>query len=495
MVKDLSEHAGERWLKGARRTCAGAFLNVRVPAAALLCLTLLAGCTPPRVTGLPASPSSDPLAAALPAFSTPAARLPTPTGVSATDTPTRTPPSPTPALSPTPIPVSDWVRVDWEALDGLPAADYVLYESAGDLHALSTDGKTDRTLVHGRLAGALRYAAGQPAGDRITLTAPSEGAAALDLHRRELSSVSPPRLESSVFSCAPQGSVSPNQRWALFACGPSGQPFLAVKDLQSGQVLTAPNTPGEGRPEDYLSFSWSPDSRWIVYTRSTTRRFPGKSGAAELMLIDAACLDRSFDTCPLQKSGPFAMKELMIVGSPLVTWSPDSQYIALTSGESGFPLLAFNVYTRGFTAIEAADGAHTASGMAWSVDRNWIAFSEGGQVKLISIHGGRVTTLLHGTSAADVRVAGWLSTFPGPVFQVGSILFITGAGHELRLRETPGLQGVLVDVVSAGLYVRIVAGPLDVDGYRWWKLKDDEHNVSGWAIENPDWYAMRGSKK
>jgi WD40 repeat protein len=390
------------------------------------------------------------------------------------------------------------VDVDWGALNALPPADYILYEGSNDLHALSQDGKVDRTIIHNRLAGrpaaptALRYAADQPAGERITLTTLPEGpGSVVDLRRRGAAVLPAAHIDSKVFACSPDGRISPNERWAVFVCGPSAQPFLAVKDLDSGQVLTAPNTASEGRPEDYPSFSWSPDSRWIVYTRTTTRRFPKMQGTAELMLIDAGCLDRSFQTCPLQKSGPFALRDKMLSPAPLVTWSPDSQYFALTTWEGSFPILAFNVYARTFNSVEAVDGAHTASGIAWSVDRSWIAFSEGSQVKLIPMGGGRVTTLRGGQTGGEVRVVGWLSTFPRPVFQVGSILFITGAGHQLRLRETPGLQGTLVEVVSAGFSVRIVSGPVQADGYRWWKLKGDADTVSGWAIENSDWYAMK----
>ena len=52
----------------------------------------------------------------------------------------------------------------------------------------------------------------------------------------------------------------------------------------------------------------------------------------------------------------------------------------------------------------------------------------------------------------------------------------------LNIRQTPGVDGALVEQVAAGGSFTVIDGPMEADGYRWWQL-DNGSGLSGWAIE------------
>ena len=76
---------------------------------------------------------------------------------------------------------------------------------------------------------------------------------------------------------------------------------------------------------------------------------------------------------------------------------------------------------------------------------------------------------------------------PRAVFQVGSRLFITGAGDNLNVRATP--NGVKVGELHSGDFIQITDGPQEANGSRWWKVKAEKGGLEGWCMENPDWYS------
>ncbi|MEJ5201992.1 MAG: DUF3160 domain-containing protein [Anaerolineales bacterium] len=75
-------------------------------------------------------------------------------------------------------------------------------------------------------------------------------------------------------------------------------------------------------------------------------------------------------------------------------------------------------------------------------------------------------------------------------FRIGDVYILTeaGANPPLNLRKSPSKNAAVVkklDMVET--YLTIIDGPVNADGYRWWKIKlyDD---TEGWIVENQEWY-------
>lgn len=82
----------------------------------------------------------------------------------------------------------------------------------------------------------------------------------------------------------------------------------------------------------------------------------------------------------------------------------------------------------------------------------------------------------------------WLSPDLGatqPVeraIQIGDTVLVTvGADGLLKVRSAAGLGGKVQHQVKDGVQLKVEEGPVEADGYRWWKLTGS--GVSGWAAE------------
>ncbi|RMD83237.1 MAG: SH3 domain-containing protein [Chloroflexi bacterium] len=73
-----------------------------------------------------------------------------------------------------------------------------------------------------------------------------------------------------------------------------------------------------------------------------------------------------------------------------------------------------------------------------------------------------------------------------PTLQVGGRAVIVNVGNAaLRLRSAPGLTARVVALIPAGREVILREGPVDADGYTWWRV--EVGSVSGWcAVATPD---------
>jgi hypothetical protein len=93
---------------------------------------------------------------------------------------------------------------------------------------------------------------------------------------------------------------------------------------------------------------------------------------------------------------------------------------------------------------------------------------------------------------------GWVSKFRlnggEPVdylaFQVGDVYIITEEGENLNLRVGPSTNETIIDKLQPGMYVEIIDGPTNADGYTWWKLRllAGLDTLEGWAVEDQGWY-------
>jgi len=75
-----------------------------------------------------------------------------------------------------------------------------------------------------------------------------------------------------------------------------------------------------------------------------------------------------------------------------------------------------------------------------------------------------------------------VSPTPG-IIAIGAFVKVAAAGPQgLSFRREPGLQAERLKYLPEGVVLRVVDGPRDVDGLKWWKLQDRNNlNDIGWA--------------
>ncbi len=67
---------------------------------------------------------------------------------------------------------------------------------------------------------------------------------------------------------------------------------------------------------------------------------------------------------------------------------------------------------------------------------------------------------------------------------VGDVVVVTPDDPTpLRIRQTPGLKGVIVGQGKPGAQFNVVEGPVCTDGYLWWKLVSADGALAGWGAE------------
>jgi hypothetical protein len=77
------------------------------------------------------------------------------------------------------------------------------------------------------------------------------------------------------------------------------------------------------------------------------------------------------------------------------------------------------------------------------------------------------------------RMLGEPDDTPAPTLRQGVQAEVFGSGTCLNARKTPSKSAEIVKCLVDGTTVYIDGGPVDAEGYRWWKLRD-----LGWAAEN-----------
>jgi hypothetical protein len=65
----------------------------------------------------------------------------------------------------------------------------------------------------------------------------------------------------------------------------------------------------------------------------------------------------------------------------------------------------------------------------------------------------------------------------------GREAIVSGTGSALRLRSDPGLQSTTLKTVADGTRLKVLEGPREADGLRWWRLQDQSDGAEGWAAE------------
>ena len=73
---------------------------------------------------------------------------------------------------------------------------------------------------------------------------------------------------------------------------------------------------------------------------------------------------------------------------------------------------------------------------------------------------------------------------PGTALSAGQPARVT-APAGLNYRDAPNTSATLLGQLGTGQRVDVLEGPVDADGFTWWKLDDGQGNV-GWAAEGDD---------
>jgi len=76
-------------------------------------------------------------------------------------------------------------------------------------------------------------------------------------------------------------------------------------------------------------------------------------------------------------------------------------------------------------------------------------------------------------------------------FRVGDIYIVTEAGDDLLWKETPSIDGKVIGTFYEEDYLQFVEGPVEADGYTWWKVRNAfDHGdgaTEGWIAVKNEW--------
>ena len=73
-------------------------------------------------------------------------------------------------------------------------------------------------------------------------------------------------------------------------------------------------------------------------------------------------------------------------------------------------------------------------------------------------------------------------------FRVADVYMVTEEGDQAKVRENPTTSAGVSFRLQTGTYITIVDGPVQADGYTWWKIEDYFGGNGGWIVENQEWY-------
>ncbi len=103
-------------------------------------------------------------------------------------------------------------------------------------------------------------------------------------------------------------------------------------------------------------------------------------------------------------------------------------------------------------------------------------------------------------STSNFKPPAWMNGLLSPeegfpvevtAFRSGDIYRITLEGGDLNIRDQPSIGSTVLSQLAIGTYVEIIDGPVQSQGFTWWKLRTDlsgEDHTEGWAVQNPAWY-------
>lgn len=261
--------------------------------------------------------------------------------------------------------------------------------------------------------------------------------------------------------------ISVSADGAMIACGGT-EIFIVSTAENEWRKLTYWS---ERKPEDtWDNPRYSPNGKWLSYFNLADMPFSKSDG---LYLTDITCLSR-IESCWENTVGPVFNEIAGLPGNGnSFSWSPDSQKIVMPDYNK---LYLFDVKT-GTSKVLSVDIYPTS--VSWSPTGDVIAFSDY-NVYLISSNGNDLERVIN-----DAWLLGWL-VIPWK-FEEGDSYAVTAKGSNLNLRETPSLDGKIIDTLLGGDVLTILEGSILSDGYSWRKVKTNQDLV-GWIVDIPDWF-------
>lgn len=126
------------------------------------------------------------------------------------------------------------------------------------------------------------------------------------------------------------------------------------------------------------------------------------------------------------------------------------------------------------TAVTLLEGPTAGNGFTW-----WRVQRDDGQVGWVVESADGVRVLIPGSGAG-------VAPTPAPIFdpgmiQVGGYVRITETGDNLNARTGPGTGNPVMAILQAGQVLRVVGGPQQNNGFRWWQLETSEGRA--WAAD------------
>ncbi len=73
-------------------------------------------------------------------------------------------------------------------------------------------------------------------------------------------------------------------------------------------------------------------------------------------------------------------------------------------------------------------------------------------------------------------------------FRVNDVYIVSADGAGLNVRAEPNKDARVLTQLQQYDFVTIIDGPVEADGYTWWKVRLEFADTVGWAVENSGWY-------
>lgn len=291
---------------------------------------------------------------------------------------TTTPKPPPPTIMPTKPPTQN---LEKNIFDKLSSGQYILYQGTNGLYGMSPNKhlpvllseNTDSVAVSSN-GKYIVYWLFQRPNDRVLIDVSNQ-----------ISKTFSVNVECSFMTISPNGE--------LVACG-GGE--IYILSISSGDTLQL-TTWSESKPEDTWEFPvWSPDGNWLAYQNLGDFTPNERDG---LYLTSLLCLSKT-ENCQEVTIGPLLDSRMLMNGPSSVSWSPDSNFLAVPSVDS---IRSLNINTKTPSLLTEEYGATSIS---WSPNGEWIAFtsfSDGNLYLLTPNNDNPIALNIYG------EVLGWLT--------------------------------------------------------------------------------------
>jgi len=273
-------------------------------------------------------------------------------------------------------------------------------------------------------------------------------------------------MEARLPFCAQHGAAwHPNGKWAAAI---DDDYKLHILSLVTGETQII-----EGEYSGFIEkdMAWSPDGNWLLFNGDY--RHPTDTSAFRMFLYLYSVQTGEIQIIDEQTRSYYDLAGWLNIHSAFhegaryrVLPREDKLYLRSTAGPEGEPvyqLLENDV----ITILDQSQEIDQAKW--WLVESNY--------------HQGWLM------ETADFFQDDWRYGLMAPEFKLESRLIVTDAGNDLRLRQTPELEGEIIRKLQPGVRLTIIAGPVITDGYTWWQISLDESNLTGWVAEDSTWFA------